>query len=48
VKAHHVASRRAGQYITELSNDTNKVKNFFSQLKRSIDGMHHCVSQIHS
>jgi hypothetical protein len=22
-------------------------ENFFSQLKRSIDGTHHCISQIH-
>lgn len=40
-------NHHAGQYVTELSNGTNKVENFFSQLKRSIDGTHHCVSKIH-
>jgi transposase-like protein len=44
---HHVVNHHAGQYVTELSNGTNKVENFFSQLKRSIDGTHHCVSKIH-
>jgi hypothetical protein len=47
LKAHHVVNRLAGQYVTELSNGTNKAENFFSQLKRSIDGTHHCISQIH-
>jgi hypothetical protein len=45
--AHHVVNHHAGQYVTELSNGTNKVENFFSQLKRSIDGTHHCVSKVH-
>ena len=31
--AHHVVNHHAGQYVTELSNGTNKVENFFSQLK---------------
>src|SRR5664280_1930815 len=44
---HHVVNHHAGQYVTELSNGTNRVENFFSQLKRSIDGTHHCVSKIH-
>ena len=44
---HHVVNHHAGQYVTALSNGTNKVENFFSQLKRSIDGTHHCVSKIH-
>jgi transposase-like protein len=45
--AHHVVNHHAGQYVSELSDGTNKVENFFSQLKRSIDGTHHCVSKIH-
>jgi hypothetical protein len=45
--AHHVVNHHAGQYVTELSDGTNKVENFFSQLKRSIDGTHHCVSKVH-
>ena len=44
--AHHVVNHHAGQYVTALSNGINKVENFFSQLKRSIDGTHHCVSKI--
>ncbi|MHB1087904.1 MAG: IS1595 family transposase [Acidimicrobiales bacterium] len=44
---HHVVNHHAGQYITALSDGTNKAENFFSQLKRSIDGTHHCVSKEH-
>jgi transposase-like protein len=47
MKAHHVVNHHAGQYVTELSNGTNRAENFFSQLKRSIDGTHHCISPIH-
>jgi transposase-like protein len=47
LKAHHVVNHHAGQYVTELSNGTNKAENFFSQLKRSIDGTHHCISPEH-
>ena len=44
LKAHHVVNHNAGQYVSELSHGTNKAENFFSQLKRSIDGTHHCIS----
>jgi transposase-like protein len=44
---HHVVNHHAGQYVTELSNGTNRAENFFSQLKRSIDGTHHSVSKEH-
>ena len=44
---HHVVNHNAGQYVTELSSGTNKAENFFSQLKRSIDGTHHSVSKEH-
>jgi transposase-like protein len=47
LKAHHVVNHHAGQYVTELSSGTNKAENFFSQLKRSIDGTHHCISPMH-
>ena len=47
LKAHHVVNHNAGQYVSELSHGTNKAENFFSQLKRSIDGTHHCISPIH-
>jgi transposase-like protein len=45
--AHHVVNHNMGQYVTELSDGTNKAENFFSQLKRSIDGTHHCISPEH-
>jgi transposase-like protein len=45
--AHHIVNHRAGQYVTEMSDGTNKAENFFSQLKRSIDGTHHSVSKEH-
>jgi transposase-like protein len=45
--AHHVVNHRLGEYVTDLSEGTNKAENFFSQLKRSIDGTHHCVSPEH-
>lgn len=44
---HYAVNHRAGQYITEMSDGTNKAENFFSQLKRSIDGTHHSVSKEH-
>ena len=47
LKAHHVVNHNAGQYVSELSHGTNKAENFFSQLKRSIDGTHHCISPQH-
>lgn len=45
--AHHVVNHHVGQYVTELSDGTNKAENLFSQLKRSIDGTHHSVSREH-
>jgi hypothetical protein len=47
MKAHHVVNHNAGEYVSELSHGTNKAENFFSQLKRSIDGTHHCISHQH-
>jgi transposase-like protein len=44
---HHVVDHKAGQYTTEKSKGTNKAENYFSQLKRSIDGTHHHVSVEH-
>jgi transposase-like protein len=44
---HHVVNHKTGQYVTEKSKGTNQVENFFSQLKRSIDGTHHHVSVEH-
>jgi transposase-like protein len=44
---HHVVNHHVGQYVTELSDGTNKAENFFSQLKRSISGTHHSISPEH-
>jgi hypothetical protein len=40
-------NHNGGEYVDELSHGTNKAENFFSQLKRSIDGTHHCISHKH-
>ncbi len=44
---HHRVDHSRGQYVTEKSKGTNKAENYFSQLKRSIDGTHHHVSKEH-
>jgi transposase-like protein len=44
--AHFAVDHKAGEYVRgDVS--TNKLENFFSQLKRSIDGTHHRVSDEH-
>lgn len=44
--AHHTVDHQDGEYVRgDVS--TNKAENFFSQLKRSIDGTHHRVSTEH-
>lgn len=43
--AHHAVDHGAGQYATEKSRGTNLAENYFSQLKRSLDGTHHHVSR---
>jgi transposase-like protein len=43
---HEIVDHQAGEYVRgDVS--TNKAENFFSQLKRSIDGTHHHVSVQH-
>lgn len=44
---HFVVNHRAGIYATDKTTGTNKVENYFSQLKRSLDGTHHGVSPKH-
>jgi hypothetical protein len=44
---HYTVDHSAGQYVTEKSNGTNKAENYFSQLKRSLDGTHHVVTVKH-
>lgn len=43
--AQHAVDHGAGEYVTEKSSATNKAENYFSQLKRSLDGTHHHVSR---
>ncbi|MGA3221833.1 MAG: IS1595 family transposase [Acidimicrobiales bacterium] len=43
---HHSVNHKAGEYVRD-GVSTNKAENYFSQLKRSIDGTHHHVSREH-
>jgi transposase-like protein len=43
---HERVNHSAGEYVRGQVS-TNKAENFFSQLKRSIDGTHHNVSKVH-
>ena len=44
---HHSVDHSKGEYATDKTKGTNQVENFFSQLKRSLDGTHHHVSREH-
>lgn len=45
---HHAVDQHVGQYVDKRTREsTNKAENFFSQLKRSINGTHHHVSLEH-
>ena len=44
---HHAVNHKAGEYVRHGKISTNQAENFFSQLKRSIDGTHHRVSAEH-
>ncbi|MFY9782375.1 MAG: IS1595 family transposase [Acidimicrobiales bacterium] len=43
---HEFVNHKAGEYVRD-GVSTNKLENYFSQLKRSIDGTHHNVSRPH-
>ena len=43
---HGAENHRVGEYVRD-GMSTNKAENYFSQLKRSIDGTHHHVSKDH-
>jgi hypothetical protein len=45
-QAHESVNHHAGEYVRG-SVSINKAENFFSQLKRSLDGTHHRVSPEH-
>ena len=47
VRDHQWVDHNSGQYVGPGGVGTNLVENFFSQLKRSIDGTHHHVSREH-
>jgi transposase-like protein len=40
-------NHRRGEYVTADGVSTNVAENYFSQLKRSLDGTHHHVSRAH-
>lgn len=47
---HHTVNHSEGEYVRRLPGrtiTTNRAENFFSQLKRSLDGTHHHVSRVH-
>ncbi len=45
--AHETVNHAEDVYVSASGATTNPVENFFSQLKRSIDGTHHRVSEEH-
>lgn len=47
VSEHHTVNHHEGEYVRDGKIGTNPAENFFSQLKRSIDGTHHHVSVEH-
>jgi transposase-like protein len=44
---HRVVDHYAGEYVAADGASTNVAENYFSQLKRSLDGTHHHVSKAH-
>ena len=47
LKGHERVNHSRDQYVNERGFTTNQVEAYFGQLKRSIDGTHHAVSQEH-
>jgi transposase-like protein len=45
--AHETVNHDEDEYVSETGAGTNVAENFFSQLKRSVDGTHHHVSRQH-
>ena len=45
--SHTSVDHQAGEYVGRDNQTTNQAENFFSQLKRSIDGTHHHVTREH-
>ena len=44
---HHTVNHAEGEYVRDGKITSNQAENFFSQLKRSLDGTHHHVSRVH-
>jgi transposase-like protein/polyhydroxyalkanoate synthesis regulator phasin len=44
---HETVNHHEGEYVRDGKISTNQAENYFSQLKRSIDGTHHHVSEEH-
>lgn len=44
---HTAVDHDAGEYVAPNGRTTNHAEGFFSQLKRSVDGTHHRVSDVH-
>lgn len=47
---HETVNHEAGQYVRYAKSEvitSNAAENYFSQLKRSLDGTHHHVSRVH-
>jgi len=47
MRGHEAVDHSAGQYVRRGGITTNMAENFFSQLKRSLYGIHHHVSKEH-
>jgi hypothetical protein len=45
--AHETVNHDEDEYVSPTGAGTNVAENFFSQLKRSVDGTHHHVSRQH-
>lgn len=45
--AHRTVNHAEGEYVGTEGQTTNRVEGYFSQLKRSVDGTHHHVSEVH-
>jgi transposase-like protein len=45
--AHRTVNHASGEYLGPGGASTNQAENYFSQLKRSLDGTHHNVSRVH-
>ena len=45
--SHESVNHNVREYVKKSGASTNKAENYFSQLKRSLDGTHHSVTEKH-